>query len=198
MPLRPLDADVLLTLREDVLTPARVERIVERALALHTAAPADTVAQRQAVLGSLATLDRELAQLIRAVAAAGSDIPALVEALRATQRQRDEVTARLEHLDGLDRAVATWSRQDGLGDELRARLDQWQAVLTGQPVQGRQILRRLLVGRLVVTPEEDARGRCAGHRWAGEASYGRLLGGLVGGQAFGSPSGPACYDDRQR
>src|SRR5260370_41742533 len=85
VPLRPLDADVLLTLREDVLTPARVERIVERALALHTAAPADTVAQRQAVLGSLATLDRELAQLIRAPAAAGAANPALVGALRPRQ-----------------------------------------------------------------------------------------------------------------
>jgi hypothetical protein len=121
----------------------------------------------------------------------------LVEALRTTQRQRDEVTARLEHLDGLARAVDTWARQDGLGEEFRARLAQWQDVLAGQPVQARQILRRLLARRLVVTPEEDARGRCTAHAWVGEASYGRLLAGIVGGQAFSSPSVPACYDDRQ-
>ena len=195
VPLVALDQDVLRTLREDVLTPARIERVIQRALDLHTASPGDTEAQRAALLGSLRTLDRELA---RAVAAAGSDIPVLVEALRSTQRQRDEVAARLEHLDGLARAVETWGRQDGLGTELRARLDQWQEVLTGQPVLGRQVLRRLLVGRLTVTPQEGTRGRCTGHQWAGTASYGRLLAGLVGGQAFGGPSGAACYHDRQR
>lgn len=125
VPLHALDQDVLQTLREDVLTPARIEHVIRRTLELHAGAPQETAAQREALRGSLRTLDRELAQLARAVAAAGSDIPVLVEALRATQRQRDEVTARLEHLDGLDRTVARWDHQDGLGAELRARLDQW-------------------------------------------------------------------------
>jgi DNA invertase Pin-like site-specific DNA recombinase len=193
--LAALDADVLARLREDVLTPERIERVIRRAIDLHTAAPGDTAAQREALLDTLHARDRELAQYARAVASA-PDLPVLVETMRATQRQRDEVAARLEHLDGLDRAVDTWSRQDGLGDEFRARLAEWQTILTGQPILGRQILRRLLVGRLVVTPQEDARGRCTAHAWAGAASYGRLLGGLVGGQPFGGPSGAACYHER--
>ena len=32
--------------------------------------------------------------------------------MRATQRRRSEVAARLEHMDGLDRAGDTWDRPD--------------------------------------------------------------------------------------
>jgi hypothetical protein len=191
-----LDEDVLAQLREHVLTPERIERVVPRAIELHTASPGDTEAQQHALRAEVRGLDRELTEFTRAVAAGASDIPALVAAMRATQRRRDEAAARLEHLDGLDRAAADWDRR-GLAGELQARLREWQHVLVGQPVQGRQILQRLLVGRLVVTSQEDARGRATAHAWAGEASYGRLLAGIVGVQAVGGPSEPACYDERQ-
>jgi hypothetical protein len=179
-----------------VLTPERIERVVHRAIELHTASPGNTEAQQRALRAEVRGPDRELAEFTRAVAAGASDIPALVAAMRATQRRRDEAAARLERLDGLDRAAEDWDRR-GLAGELQARLREWQPVLVGQPVQGRQILRRLLVGRLVVTPQEDARGRATAHAWAGEASYGRLSAGIVGVQAVGGPSEPACYDERQ-
>jgi hypothetical protein len=116
-----LDEDVLRTFREDVLTPTRLERVIRRAIELHTHAPGETADRRQALLAELRKADQELAQFTRAVAAGASDIPALVEAMRATQRRRDELAARLEHLDGLERAAGMWDRLD-LTAELRARL----------------------------------------------------------------------------
>jgi hypothetical protein len=49
------------------------------------------------------------------------------------------------------------------------------ACLAGQPEIARQILRKLLVGRLVLTPDAQARTYTA----QGRASYGRLLEGLI-------------------
>jgi hypothetical protein len=80
-----LDEDVLAQLREHVLTPERIERVVQRAIELHTASPGDTEAQQHTLRAEVRGLDRELAEFTRAVAAGASDIPALVAAMRATQ-----------------------------------------------------------------------------------------------------------------
>jgi hypothetical protein len=47
-----------------------------------------------------------------------------------------------------------------------------------QPVVARQILRKLLVGRFVMTPKISAEGRY--YEVTGQASYGALLAGVVG------------------
>jgi hypothetical protein len=65
------------------------------------------------------------------------------------ERQRADVLARLEHLDGLSRAPE-WG--DGIRGKLRARLTDWHGRLGRQPAIARQILRKLLVGRLVLSP----------------------------------------------
>jgi hypothetical protein len=55
----------------------------------------------------------------------------------------------------------------------------WQGLLASEPAQARQLLRKLLVGRLVWTPQVDAAGALV-YDYAGEAAYGRLLAGVVG------------------
>lgn len=80
------------------------------------------------------------------------------------------------------RGAPRWS-ETGLARELAARLTDWQTVLQGQPVLARQILRKLPVGRLRLTPQPG----CA-YAWTGQASYGRLLAGLIGVQSW-VPSG---------
>ena len=57
------------------------------------------------------------------------------------------------------------------------RLAEWRAMLDRQPIQPRQILRKLLEGRFTLTPRKDATGRS--YDYAGQASYGRLLTGIV-------------------
>jgi hypothetical protein len=59
--------------------------------------------------------------------------------------------------------------------KLRARLGDWQGMLGRQPEIARQILRKLLVGRLVLTPDATART----YTMQGRASSGRLLEGIA-------------------
>src|SRR4029453_8241660 len=42
---------------------------------------------------------------------------------------------------------------------LRARLEDWQELLRSNPIEARPIFRRLLVGRLVLTPKQLPAGR---------------------------------------
>ena len=69
---------------------------------------------------------------------------------------------------------------DTLGTAIRTRLADWQGALERHPAQARQILRKLLVGRLVFTPEVEADGTAC-YTFTGEAAYGRLLAGVIPG-----------------
>lgn len=82
--------------------------------------------------------------------------------------------AQLEHLDGLAKAPE-WG--DELREEIRARVTEWLDLLTRQPVIARQIVRKLVTGRFVLTPQQDESGRVYDVR--GEATYDRLLQCLV-------------------
>jgi hypothetical protein len=79
---------------------------------------------------------------------------------------RDARRRRAAQLSGTDEAL--WR-------DIAGRLTDWQGLLERQPVQARQILRKLLHGRLVFTPLADL----GGYEIQGEASYGKLLAGLV-------------------
>ena len=74
--------------------------------------------------------------------------------------------------------------------ELRDRLDEWRALLKAEPVKARQILRKLLKGRLVFEPDPERRE----YRFHGETSYGRLLAGLVHNRECPRPSTPVRHD----
>ena len=53
-------------------------------------------------------------------------------------------------------------------------------------MEARPILRRLIEGRLLFTPRETPEGRF--YEITGKASYGRLLGGLVGSSTVVPPA----------
>lgn len=64
-------------------------------------------------------------------------------------------------------------------------LTDWQGLLEGEPAQARQILRKLLEGRVVMRPRVDGSGRF--YDWCVTATYGRLLTGIVGVTAMVPP-----------
>src|SRR5262249_53610712 len=97
---------------------------------------------------------------------------------RSDSKASDRISSPgLEHLDGLSRAAGTWD-QIALRQEFTALLTEWQTLLQGEPVQARQILRKLIVRRLRMVPDVRPDGRF--YQWSGQASYGRLLAGLIG------------------
>ena len=67
----------------------------------------------------------------------------------------------------------------GLRAEIRGWLTDWRGFLEGEPAQARQVLRKLLVGRLVWTPARDATGGVQ-YQYRCEVSYDRVLAGIVG------------------
>lgn len=64
-----------------------------------------------------------------------------------------------------------------VSSNLRERLTDWQGLLHRQTAEARQILRRLLVGRLVFTPRGDEKGRY--YEFAGQGAISNLLAGVV-------------------
>ena len=67
---------------------------------------------------------------------------------------------------------------------MRSRLEDWRGLLTGNVKDGRELLRRVLVGPLRFTPEKP------GYRFEGIAAVGRMLDGVVALPTFGtSPAG---------
>ncbi len=174
-PLEVADAAVVTLLQRDVLSPAVVTTVIEKAIRLRAATPDTLRAEHLHLERDLRRLEGELARLADAVAS-GEMLPSLMQAIRERERRRAELQARLEHLDGLGKVVEHLDR-GRLARELAARLTDWQGLIAGQPIQARQLLRQFLVGRLVFTPRQDEHG--AYYEFTGRASYGKLLAGLV-------------------
>jgi site-specific DNA recombinase len=171
------------TLRESVLTPRVVQRVVGRALELATAVSEDPESRRQPIQEELRQLDVEIARYTDAVGR-GEPIPSLLEALRVRERRRRELQAQIQELEGMARLV---EGSETLVGELGAKLTDWQGLLERQPIQARQLLRKLLVGRLIYTPHRDEAGGY--YEFTGTASFGRLLSGTTAGQLRWCPRG---------
>jgi len=115
---------------------------------------------------------RRLAGLL----ASGETLPSVLEVLREREARRVELRAELAHLRGAQRVAATFD-VGGLRAELGQWLADWRELLEGEPVQARQVLRKLLVSRLVWTPRVETGG--AFYDYAADVSYGKLLAGVV-------------------
>jgi DNA invertase Pin-like site-specific DNA recombinase len=182
-PMGELDTDVLTTFERDVLSADVIDAVVRRAIELERVHPDELAAQQETLRGRLRQIDTEIGRFTDAIRQFGP-LATIGDELRALERRRGEVQAQLEHLDGLATAAGAWDAH-GLAGEFTDLLTEWQALLAGDPVQARQILRKLITGRLTMVPEIRPDGRF--YRWTGQASYGRLLAGIIGVQAMVPP-----------
>ena len=132
-------------------------------------------AKRTAFEDEAKKIEGELGRLVSLFAAGeGGDV--VKDAIAQRTRRLADVKAQLEHLDG----ERTAARLDApkVKAELEKRLTDWQAIILSQPVKARQILRKLLAGRLALTPVEG------GYRFHGKAVLGRALEGVAGAESF--------------
>jgi hypothetical protein len=177
------EAAVLETVQHQLLHPDDVLPIIEGAVRELQGSDADT--KRQHLEADLARLATELGWLTEAIAAGGG--VTLVEAVKAREAQQQTLRGELAALDQLTQV----GRLDQAQLERTARecLTDWQGLLAGQPVQARQMLRKLLEGRLVFTPTDD--GTAVVFRGTGVLDP--VLSGIVNGdnvpKASGSPRG---------
>ena len=151
-------------------------------------------AERDAPNTTRVDVERQLAEVetalerLTAAVASGGDIPALVDAIKTQDDQRRVLRQRLEELR---RAPVAFDRQ--LERRLRAAVTEWRAVLGRQVGQARQIVTKLLAGRLTFAPERRS-GRC-GFRFQATGTVEKLIAGVVPGQlstlhTVASPTGP--------
>src|SRR5207302_11499484 len=110
-------------------------------------------------------------------------LPALLAALKERQVERERYERLLLELDVASRIGRTQIRRLEL--EIRQRLAAWQAMLRREVPEAREILRNLVVGRIVFTPRPEARL----YEFSGRGSFGRLLAGTTSPVSVVTPAG---------
>ena len=149
------DPLVLDALRRDVLAPEAVARTVADTLAAWRALQ-ETPHARETVAARLAVLERELRALTDTLAR-GAAFDSVAEAITAREQERDAL--RRAQATGAERSAPRRASIRHVAAELTARLADWDGLLRRHPQQARQILKKLLAGRLVFDPFEDDRGQ---------------------------------------
>ena len=178
------DQAVLEAFDRDVFARDLLRDAVARALELDRAGSGGGRDQREALEQRHRRLEQEIGRLTGALAQ-GAALASVLDALKTRERERAEVLAKLEHLDGRGRLSCRLEGRE-LRRALEERLADWQGLLRRRPMEARPILRRLIEGRLLFTPRETPEGRF--YEITGKASYGRLLGGLVGSSTVVPPA----------
>jgi site-specific DNA recombinase len=153
MLVRQWDAEhaILETVKHDLLRPDVLDEAIGRVV--DHLDPEATDRETTGLETERTRIDAELRRLADAIASAGSDLPALVQAVQDREHERATLQARLEEL-AARRQLARLDRSR-LDKDLRERLTDWQGLIQQQPQQARQGLRKLLEGRLVFAPTAD-------------------------------------------
>jgi hypothetical protein len=149
------------------------------ALAAHRAERENLLVQ----IPKLATAEAKLAKVI----AVTDDVDALVAELKATQAERRYAEARVAELEGYERDLRDQQEQV---ERLRQVWGGWAAALDADVPTARQILKKILVGRIYVRPVGPG-----AWRFAGISRYDGALRGGLGRVADVRPAYGPRYDD---
>jgi site-specific DNA recombinase len=126
--------------------------------------------ERENLLLQIPKLAAAEARLAKAIAVS-DDMDALVAELKATQQERRQAEARVADLEGYERDLRDQQEQV---ERLRRVWGGWAAALDADVPTARQILKKILVGRILVRPVGPG-----AWRFAGISRYdGALRGGL--------------------
>ena len=109
--------------------------------------------ERAKLSARLKAIDAEVANLTKAIATTGRELSSLVEALQDRERERTRIAVELAQLDVLDGTRTLTAK--AIEDDLKTALVDWQGLLRANVQQARQAIRKLLAGRLIVTPSEE-------------------------------------------
>ncbi len=183
-PMGVMNQAVLDTLEKDLLRPEVIERAIAKAVERLRPDQSQLEVQRGKMKANLAQVEEELACLTTAIAS-GGDLPSLLQGIKDRERRRAHLREQLAGLERCDQVSQFDFRQ--IEQELRARLEDWRGLLCRQVAQARQILRKLLVGKLVFTPKEDASGRY--YEFVGQGTLRQVLAGVGAAKGRVSPAG---------
>jgi site-specific DNA recombinase len=182
LPMPRIDAEVLAAFQEDLLNPAVLSRAIDKLADRLRHQPRATAERAGILTGEAERLQVELARLTAALAT-GAALPSVLDAIREREDRRQVIAGELAGLHENGAALA-----DDLQAVLpaaRKRLEDWRSILAEETARARQMLRTLLTGCLVFTPQPEAHAVL----FRGRGDYGQLFAGLVHSQALASPTG---------
>ena len=187
LPMEVLDQRILEAICEDLLQPEVAVESVRKAFSQLCPSEASLTAKRRALDAELAVAEAEIANLTVAVAK-GGQLDSLLTALHEREQNRERLRAerasrqQAAQLTQLDGAV--------LRRTLLARSQDWEhlrAQLAGHATIARQLLRKLLLGRIRLTPKKVGNGWAC--EYTGQATLGRVLAGFLSAKGMVSPTG---------
>ena len=182
LPMAEADEAILTKMADFVLAPEVVEGAILDAIAALRPSRATVETKRAALAVELGRVEQEQARFVAAIAAAG-DVDALAVALKERERDRARLSRELAALDTLE-ALAGFDPQT-VERQLRQKLAEWRGLLRRQTPLARQVLARLLDGRIVWTPNREE----GLYEFVGHVKLDRLLSGVVFTQGMASPTG---------
>jgi len=167
------DATVLHELREHVLHPDVVDGAIEDVLGVMQPTSHAVEAAREAVRSELREVEQAQARLIDAIATAG-DVAALAARLKEQEVRRAQLTRELTAFDDRRKHLCVDPRR--IEQELRNRLADWRRLLGEHTPIARQMVLKLVAGRIVFTPKPQQRE----YEFTGRTVLDKLFAGLIG------------------
>jgi site-specific DNA recombinase len=182
MEMRLEDADnaVLRALERELLDPEIIEKAMRRAL--DAARPEQSIESRRSALSK--TIDQVTVELDRLTAAivGGGDASTIVQAIRDRERRLDALKRELADLAKLKVASIERGQQQQI---LRSKLTEWRGLLREHAPRARQMLRKLIEGRIVFTPDQKG----VRYSFTFKGTMANVFNGLVDPFAVASPTG---------
>jgi site-specific DNA recombinase len=184
VPLQPLTDAIVKHFTEGVLTAEAIAQVQADLTADADSSPERVAARRQEIEREIAALDGRIGNWIDALGDGGSK--ALAERIKEAEAQKEALQIRLAQLDETQATMAKWT-EAGQRERVEQLLGDWQAALQGAPEVGRRILRKLLVGPILVRSWVDAETRKVAHSYEAQGTYGKALSGTLARWGFFAP-----------
>ena len=173
LPAAVLEEAVLRSVEEAVLDPKVVEAALTRAVE-RIASAGDRQQGLAKLRKELSRGQDELHRLVDAIAQ-GGDSKALTSAVREGEQRCEELKASIDALESGEWTSFKTNRQ--VRHDLHARIEDWRGLLRRHPAQGHQILKKLIDGRLLMTPRTEQSPSY--YEFEGTGTLAGLLGGVV-------------------
>ena len=162
----------ILSVISNILDQRAVELAVEEALERLRSGQVSQLDRQASVERELSLIETRMRNLTEAIAN-GNPPEFLVGQLRDEEIRKKTLIGDLENL--VNRGQVASLDRTRLKRQLVAKATDLRGLLSRRVAQARQVIRKLVVGRLTFTPFEE--GGRKGHRFRGEGTYGRLLAG---------------------
>ena len=176
-----LEEAILGTVEKVVLDPSVVQAALDEAV---DRIIGDCGEKKQAELREeCQRLDEELARLGQAVAN-GGESTTLVAEVHKREARRAEIEAAMKMRSHQN--FSKWRSKTSVRKDLEGRIHDWRGLLRRRAAQGQQILRKLIDGRLLLTPHADKTP--AYYEFEGTGTLTGLLAGIVP-HKLASPTG---------